>query len=80
MDKESTVIEYHSAEKLPEEYADYPSDINPIYDGPLQSQWKTHKVDYRNLQLGNAYKKSFRNYRRFKEHRHDAKNKRSGAQ
>lgn len=77
LDKESTVIEYHSANELPSEFKDYKTQFQPEWDVPHYMMEKTHKVDYRNKVLGQAYRKSYKNYRRYKEHRHDDKNKKS---
>jgi len=49
LDKEDTIIEYSSTDKIPEEFADFKTDIDSTWDGPLASRWKTHKLDNRNL-------------------------------
>jgi len=70
---ENAVISYASDGNIPEEFKDYEVDLDDTIDTPLGARVKTHTENRQNFFLGLHYKKSYKRFRRYKDHRADAR-------
>lgn len=70
---ENTVIRYSSGgqDDIPEEFKEFPVEWDESIDVPLMYRDKTHTQPRSNFHMGGAYKRSYKKYKKFKEHRAD---------
>ena len=65
--KDNTTVIYESnPSKLPEEFKDFPREIEPDIDTPIPFHKKTHNVSKNTLKKGVAYRNSFKKLKRYK--------------
>jgi hypothetical protein len=67
--KENAVLNFSSSGEIPEEFSDFPRDIDDSISAPLTIRKKTHTEDRNNFKLGIAIRKSYKENRRYKIHK-----------
>ena len=66
---ENTTVKFSSDGTIPEEFKDFPQDLDDTIDYPLNLRQKTHTQDRENFKLGIALRKSYKGNKRYKQHR-----------
>lgn len=70
MSPENTVIKYSSAKDIPEEFRDYPVDLDDTLDTPVVgARKKTHSEPKYNIKLGHAIRTNWKGMQKYKDHR-----------
>ena len=65
---DNTKIVYQSSDSLPEEFANFPVEIDEHMDTPLTIRKKTHRNDSANFKLGIAARSNKNYFRKYKKY------------